>query len=162
MKTNFFSFPILVLFFSFSFLVSFSFRNSENLNEVKYFTLTKGDSPMSGEVKAKLIAAYKAQYGSKSVINSVTLERINGETWLVFTSGSNKNPSVAYKTKKKDKPAETTVPSDAPKESCTGNPCSVCKFGLSGGCYCNGGEGECNHSISRITDDVNFMASLFN
>ncbi len=63
MKTNFFSFPILVLFFSFSFLVSFSFRNSENLNEVKYFTLTKGDSPMSGEVKAKLIAAYKAQSG---------------------------------------------------------------------------------------------------
>ncbi|MBK7806346.1 MAG: hypothetical protein WAT37_16915 [Saprospiraceae bacterium] len=161
MKNSLFSVPVIFTYLALFLLMSFTSDSTKEQKDVKYFTLKKGDSPMTSEVKSKLTAAYKAQYGKKSVIESIKLEEINGATWLVFNSGSNSNPTVAYQTYKKPKPDDTTtVPSDAPKETCTGNPCSVCQFGRSGGCWC--AEGSCNHTISRITDDQNFMAILFN
>lgn len=140
---------------------SFNYVNRSEQKEVKHFLLSKGDNPMSEGVKTMLAKAYKAQYGT-SIINDSILYIVRGEdTYLVFNGSRKTGPTVAYKTFKKKKPAETTLPNDAPKETCTGNPCSVCRFGLSGGCYCDGGNGSCNHSVSRITEDEAFMAALF-
>ena len=91
MKTNLFSFAILALI-SLGVLLSFSYPPTEEQKDTKFFTLRIGDTPMSEEVKAKLISAYKAQYGTKAVVKSVTLEDFKGETWLVFTSGGKDNP----------------------------------------------------------------------
>jgi hypothetical protein len=160
-----FNYSMLILMFSFIFLTAFIAKEDIDIqNDVRYFTLKVGDKPMSKEVIAKLTNAYKAQYGKNAVVKSVTLETIKGETWLVFTSGSTNNPSVAYQTYKKGPNDSPTLPDNAPKETCTGDGCSVCKFGASGGCYCDnrGGNGHCNHSISRISDDSNFISALFN
>jgi len=164
MKTKFFSLPMLMILFSIGFLVSFTKKTADVQKDEKYFTLRLGDNPMSNEIKTQLITAYKAQYGPKAIVKEVTLEDFKGETWLVFTSGNKDNPTVAYQTRKKTKPASTTLPDNGPKEHCHGSGCSVCKFALGGGCYCDnrGGGGECNHSISRISDDVSFVNSLFN
>jgi hypothetical protein len=164
MKNSLFSLSILCTLMSVVSLMSFTNNNSKAQKGVKYFTLTIGDNPMTNEVKSKLTAAYKAQYGKKSVIESIEIKEMNGSFWLVFNSGSKLNPSVAYQTYKKPKPDDTTtVPSDAPKQSCSGNPCQQCSFSTGGGCYCIwDSSGTCNHSISKITDDQNFMAVLFN
>ena len=38
----------------------------------------------------------------------------------------------------------------AKSETCTGDPCSTCKFLPSGGCFCgSSAEGHCNHTITR-------------
>ena len=95
MKNSLFSVPVILTYLALFLLMSFTSDSTKEQKDVKYFTLKKGDSPMTSEVKSKLTAAYKAQYGKKSVIESIKLEEINGATWLVFNSGSNSNPTVA-------------------------------------------------------------------
>ena len=41
-------------------------------------------------------------------------------------------------------------------ESCTGDPCSKCKFDVGGGCTCDRGtqNSKCNHTITRGDDEL--------
>lgn len=135
----------------------------ENISENNdgELTIAKVGKPISAELKSRLLNAFKAQYGLKIKVDAIELITFRNEMWLVFQSGDRSTPTVALKLEDK-KGNYVLNAATSVVNTCTGDPCSHCKFSENSGCYCNqgGGSSVCNHTMTTVTELDRFMASL--
>jgi len=124
-------------------------------------TIAQMGKPISAALKSKLLNAFKAQFGSKAKVESIELIPFHNAMWLVFQSGERGTQTIALKLDEK-KGAYVLNASTTEVNTCTGNPCSYCKFSESVGCYCNqgGGSSSCNHTVTSLSQMDRFMAVL--
>jgi hypothetical protein len=111
----------------------------------KGFVVGKAGQPLSKEIKAQLLKAYKAQFGRDTKINRIEVVPYQGKNWLAFQSGGEGSPTLAIQLK--ELKGKWGIDRSAVTNTCTGSPCSWCYFDSNNGCICNAsGGGSCNHT----------------
>jgi hypothetical protein len=122
----------------------------------KVFAVAKvGSKTISRETQGKLLKAFRAQYGQKALVESITLEQFEGKTWLAFLGGGDGTPTVSIALKVINGQYAIDFGGPLQINNClTTDSCSCCNTS----CKCskkNGGQVSCGSGdcTSVKTDD---------
>ncbi|MEM7658301.1 MAG: hypothetical protein AAF399_19400 [Bacteroidota bacterium] len=117
----------------------------------KSFFVANKEGRISSKNKAILLKFYQAIYGKRAQPEAIEIVPYKGNHYVAWQGTGAKVPTMTVQLKMTERGFFLTAASK--RNTCTGDPCTRCKFTKSKGCQC-GGTGFCNHEGTGIVADL--------